>query len=182
MSDNPTDTSAPDDSEPSGAVRDDIGPGKTASEGTEYVSEPLDSVTDDEDGGGGGGGDGTGENETPAADLVQVNSQIIDAVQQTRSAMRVAGGDSSMTLDSGISYQKASQAAALAVQDATDYLRNVMTIASTAEGMALKLLIETKNPFYTQVLEAAQDAVSKAAQNLETVGASAIQVATTFPR
>jgi hypothetical protein len=120
--------------------------------------------------------------EAPAADLVQVNAQIIDALRQTRNAVRIDAGDTSKVVDAGVGYQKASQAAAFAVQDAADYLRNVMTIASTAEGMALKLMIETKNPFYSTVLTAAQGAVSSAAANLEAVGKSATAVATTFPR
>lgn len=115
-------------------------------------------------------------------DAVQVNSQIVDAVRQTRSAVRIDANDASRVVDAGISYQKASQAAALAVQDAADYLRNVMTIASTAEGMALKLLIETKNEFYAEVLAKAQNAVSAAADNLKAVGKSATEVATNFPR
>jgi hypothetical protein len=118
----------------------------------------------------------------PGTDAVQVNSQILDAVRQTRSAVRIDSGDTSKVVDAGVGYQKASQAAALAVQDATDYLRNVMTIASTAEGMALKLMLETKDPFYSTVLTEAQSAVSAAAANLEVVGKSATAVATSFPR
>jgi coenzyme F420-reducing hydrogenase alpha subunit len=85
-------------------------------------------------------------------------------------------------VDPGIAYQKAAQAAAFAVQDAADYLRNIMTIASTAQGVALKLFLETKDPFYEQVIQQAQSAVSSAANNLEAVGKSATSVATDFPR
>jgi hypothetical protein len=123
-----------------------------------------------------------GNTSPPANDPVQVNSQIVDAVRQTRNAVRIDAGDTSKVLDAGVGYQKASQAAAFAVQDATDYLRNIMTIASTAQGMALKLLIETKDMFYVEVLTNAQSAVSMAATNLENVGTSATSVATKFPR
>lgn len=124
------------------------------------------------------------EPETPTADSNQVlvNSQIVDAVKQTRDAVRIGSSDTSKVIDSGIAYQKASQAAAFAVQDATDYLRNIMAISSTAQGMALKLLLETKDPSYSQILTQAQTAVTMAATNLETVGMSAISVATDFPR
>lgn len=120
----------------------------------------------------------------PANDTNQVlvNSQIVDAVKQTRDAVRIGSSDTSKVIDSGIAYQKASQAAAFAVQDATDYLRNIMAISSTAQGMALKLFLETKDPLYSQVLTQAQTAVTMAATNLETVGMSAISVATDFPR
>ncbi|HEX8989194.1 MAG TPA: hypothetical protein VF816_14645 [Rhodocyclaceae bacterium] len=109
---------------------------------------------------------------------------LVEAVQQTRSALRVAASDTSKALDAGIGYQKASQAAAFAVQDATDFLRNVMTMAATAEGVALKLMIEHKEEaaMYTPILTAAQQAVAAAAENLKTVGTAATSVATGFPR
>ncbi len=113
---------------------------------------------------------------------LQVNSQIVDAVRQTRNAMRIDAGDMSRILDAGINYNKAGQAAAIAVQDAADYLRNVMTITSTAQGMALKLLLETKDPLYGQVLEKAIESTSKAVANFEAVGKSAASVASSFPR
>lgn len=138
------------------------------------------SATDPAEAGGSAASPAAGD--APGTDAVQVNSQILDAVRQTRSAVRIDSGDTSKVVDAGVGYQKASQAAALAVQDATDYLRNVMTIASTAEGMALKLMLETKDPFYSTVLTEAQSAVSAAAANLEAVGKSATAVATSFPR
>jgi len=115
-------------------------------------------------------------------DKVLVNSQIVDAVKQTRNAVRINSDDTSKVIDSGIAYQKASQAAAFAVQDATDYLRNIMSISSTAQGMALKLFLETKDPLYSQILTQAQTAVTLAATNLEAVGMSATTVANEFPR
>lgn len=125
-------------------------------------------------------------NQPGAADagLVTVNSQIVDAVQQTRNAVRIAADDTSKVLDAGIGYQKASQAAAFAVQDATDYLRNVMTIASTTEGIVMKLMIEHKEEaaLYLPILTAAQGAVSAAAAALTAVGTAATGVATNFPR
>lgn len=119
-----------------------------------------------------------------ATDLVKVNTQIVDAVQQTRNAVRISADDTSKVLDAGIGYQKASQAAAFAVQDATDYLRNVMTIASTTEGIVLKLMIEHKEEAaqYLPILTAAQGAVSAAAAALTAVGTAATGVASHFPR
>ncbi|BBL74898.1 hypothetical protein [Methylomagnum ishizawai] len=119
----------------------------------------------------------------PPSGAVLVNSQIVDAVRQTRNAVRIDQGDTSKVVDPGISYQKASQAAAFAVQDATDYLRNIMTISATAQGMALKLYLETKlSDPYLDVIAQAQKMVANAAANLEAVGKSAITVAKEFPR
>jgi len=124
----------------------------------------------------------------PGADLiqdapsVQVNTQIVDAVRQTRAAMRIDADDSSRMVDSGINYQKVGQATAFAVQDATDYLRNVAAIAATAQGVALKLVLETKDDFYFKVITEAQAILASAAANLEIVGKCATTVATEFPR
>lgn len=126
------------------------------------------------------------ETEGPGAsagnDKRLVNTQIVDAVKKTRDAVHINPDDKAKVVDSGVAYQKASQAAAFAVQDATDYLRNIMAISSTAQGMALKLFLETKDPSYVQIITQAQSAVTMAASNLETVGLSAISVATDFPR
>jgi hypothetical protein len=126
------------------------------------------------------------DNDTPqdgGSGMVKVNSQIVDAVRQTRNAVRIDASDTSKVVDPGIAYQKASQAAAFAVQDATDYLRNIMTIASTAQGMALKMYLETQVPTpWADIITEAQKAVTAAAENLEKVGQSATSVATNFPR
>lgn len=148
---------------------------------TDETKDPAESdiPKDNTDGAKEAAGSDTPTNDT---NQVLVNSQIVDAVKQTRDAVRIGSSDTSKVIDSGIAYQKASQAAAFAVQDATDYLRNIMAISSTAQGMALKLFLETKDPLYSQVLTQAQTAVTMAATNLETVGMSAISVATDFPR
>jgi hypothetical protein len=71
-----------------------------------------------------------------------VNPQIVDAVRTTTDFVYAEG-----TQDPGrgigtvyantIAYPKVSQAAAFAVQDATDYLRNIMTISGTAQNVSL---------------------------------------------
>lgn len=139
----------------------------------EMGDELLDSASDSD----------TGDSNLPADNgKLLVNAQIVDAVKQTRDAVHIGPDDKAKVVDSGVAYQKASQAAAFAVQDATDYLRNIMAISSTAQGMALKLFLETKDPTYVQIITQAQAAVTMAASNLETVGVSAISVATDFPR
>ena len=113
-----------------------------------------------------------GGNNVPA-----VNPQIVDAVQVTKSnVMDVAGEEGQ-----AIAYQKVAQAAAFAVQDSTDYLRNIETMSTAAQGVALTLMIQTQNPFYLQVITAAQEAVTAAQTNFAAVGSAASTVATEFP-
>ncbi|MBA4806085.1 hypothetical protein [Brevundimonas sp.] len=78
-----------------------------------------------------------------------VNTQIKDAVQtSTNWALGFAplenGTPSSATRVSAggvIAYDKATQAAALSVQDAADYQRNVMSISTTVQGKAMAMML-----------------------------------------
>lgn len=109
--------------------------------------------------------------------LTTVNPQILSAVSSTNSSVLGASKETG----AGVAYQKASQAAAFAVQDATDYLRNVMTVALTAQGIALKLMIEKKDPSYAPVLAAAHEAVTMAQAAFGAIGTTAGQVVSSFP-
>ena len=80
-----------------------------------------------------------------------------------------------------VAYQKVTQATAFAIQDATDYLRNVETISTAAQGVALTKLLAEQNPFYLTVLTAEQEAVVAAQANFTAVGAAATTVTTTYP-
>lgn len=109
--------------------------------------------------------------------LTTVNPQILSAVASTNKSVLGASKETGQ----GVAYQKVSQAAAFAVQDATDYMRNVMTVALTAQGIALKLMIEKKDPSYAPVLAAAQEAVTMANTAFGAIGATAGQVVANFP-
>jgi len=108
-----------------------------------------------------------------------VNPQILDAVTKTQGFVLKTAGDEGK----GIAYQKVSQAAAFAVQDATDYLRNIMTISMTAQGIALQKMVEApaQAAIYTPILEAAQQAVVTAQTNFAGVGTAAAGVVNAFP-
>jgi hydrogenase/urease accessory protein HupE len=70
------------------------------------------------------------------------------------------------------------QAAAMAIQDATSYLRNVETIAAVAMGVALAG--GEQDP--SKALAAARSAVAAALKNLEDVSTAAAKVLKEFPR
>jgi hypothetical protein len=124
---------------------------------------------------------------------IEVNGQIVDAVKTSTSA--VMGSfktypDQSVTPVHGtstvyantIAYPKISQAAAFSVQDATDYMRNIMTMSATAQGVILKLMVENeaKAPLYIPILQQVQAAVTASQENLEAVGKSAAAVLSSF--
>lgn len=112
--------------------------------------------------------------ETPA-----LNQQIVQAVDKSNQVVLGAA----TTEANGIAYQKVAQAAAFSVQDSTDYLRNIMTIAATAQGVCLKLMITEKEniPTYTDIMVQAQKAVIAAQANFAAVGADAGTVVSNFP-
>ena len=108
-----------------------------------------------------------------------VNPQLVDALNVV--------GKSTLTPEivsmegAGKAYQSVAQSVAIAVQDATDNLRNLSTISTTAQGVAMAQLLETKDPFYAQVLEQAQKMVADAADTFRTIGTNASDVLKGFP-
>lgn len=94
--------------------------------------------------------------------IQDVNPQILDAVKQsTQFAFGKGSGVSDQTegLSAGkeIAFNKVAQAVSYAVQDATDYQRNMMTILTTVQGQAFALMFadQSKIPQCTLILEAA---------------------------
>lgn len=92
-----------------------------------------------------GADDGAPKNST-------VNQQILDAVQASteyafglNNELQKKDGTKRLSAGVAIAYDKAAQAAALGVQDATDYERNVLSIASAAQGKALAMILAQQN-------------------------------------
>ena len=108
-----------------------------------------------------------------------VNAQILDAVNQTTSIVM----DSAVNQGTATAYQKVAQATAFAIQDATDYSRNIENIAMTAQGIIIAKMIEdeTTIPVYSLVLVTLQEMVAAASTNLAAVGTSATAVTNGYP-
>lgn len=69
------------------------------------------------------------------------------------------------------------QSAAVAVQDATDLLRNISTIETTVIGIAsAKWLADPANPSYEKIIKNATETISSAVENLAKVGENTAQV------
>ena len=115
-------------------------------------------------GGAAGGGGGGGANNTPLS--TALNPQIVQAVGTTNHAVLNGAGPGA----NGIAYQKVAQAAAYAVQDSTDYMRNIMSMASATTGVALqKMLVEKTTDPYADIINAATQAVTDAQQTFTNV-------------
>ena len=128
-----------------------------------------------------GGDNGGGAVMAPASSSAAggVNAQILDAVKQTTTMVM----SSAVNQGAATAYQKVAQATAFAVQDATDYSRNMENIAMTAQGIIVAKMLEDQSniPIYTPVLATLQEMVIAASTNLATVGATAATVTSTFP-
>lgn len=78
--------------------------------------------------------------------------------------------------------QAVAQSAAIAIQDATDNLRNLSTITTTAIGVALAQLLATGDPKYSKVIEEAQKVMVNGAENFASISEKATKVASDFPK
>lgn len=104
---------------------------------------------------------------------------IVDAISQAAQAV-MAPGDVAAS-GTGKAYQLVAQAAALAVQDAADSLRNVATLADTASAAALAQLLATGEPKYGQVIALAKTMKADALLSFDATVASAAKAVKTFP-
>jgi len=114
-------------------------------------------------------------NNTPLS--TALNPQIVQAVGTTNHAVLNGAGPGA----NGIAYQKVAQAAAYAVQDSTDYMRNIMSMASATTGVALqKMLVEKTTDPYADIIKAATQAVTDAQQTFTNVGTASSGVVKDF--
>lgn len=108
-----------------------------------------------------------------------VNSQVIDVINQTQAA--TMGHQVVLTSGAGKAYQSVAQSTAIAVQDATDALRNISTIATTAAGVAMAQYLATGEPKYTDALQNAQAMMKNATQDFADIGSTAASILKAFP-
>lgn len=79
------------------------------------------------------------------------------------------------------SYQLVAQSAALAVQDATDHIRNVNTIGAAAMGAGIANFLTTGNPQHIDTLHEQTKALNEeAVSNFKSVGDNASSVVNTY--
>jgi len=113
-------------------------------------------------------------------DPVAVNAQLVDVINQTQAA--TMGPQVVLTSGAGKAYQSVAQSAAIAVQDATDMLRSMSTIATTASGVAIAQMLATPpNPGAPDALAAAQTLLTGATADYAAIGAAAAAILKEFP-
>ena len=81
----------------------------------------------------------------------------------------------------GKAYQSVTQSTAIAIGDATSYLRNIETIATAAAATAMAQFLATKNAQYLEIIPVALLTVTTATTQFATISADAIVIANTYP-
>jgi len=108
-----------------------------------------------------------------------VNPQVIDAINQSQTAAMSA--QVVLTSGAGKAYQSVAQSAAIAVQDATDALRNISTITTTAAGVIIaQMLVNPASPS-AKVLPMLQQVMTDATADYAAIGAAATAIVNEFP-
>lgn len=87
------------------------------------------------------------------------------------------------TEGAGKAYQSVAQSTAIAIQDATDNLRNINTIGATVLGVAMAKALEDPATAeqYQPIITMAESMVASAAGNFLTIGQNAAQVLEGYP-
>jgi hypothetical protein len=117
------------------------------------------------------------EADTPEAPAV--DPAIVDAIRQGQDA--TMGTQVLLASGGGRAYQVVAASAAIAIQDATDMLRNISTVSTTAIGVAMAQMLE--GDFTAQqTLEAAQEALNNATTNYAAICAAAATSLKGFPQ
>jgi len=113
-------------------------------------------------------------------DNVGAGSQALNPMNQAQTA--AAYPEILYQSGAGKAFQMVAQSAALAVQDATDNLRNVSTLSTTAIGVAISQLMSSGDfKTWGPVILAAQEIVKQSATDFERIGQYAAQVVKGFP-
>ncbi|XOV80980.1 MAG: hypothetical protein ACFHVJ_08520 [Aestuariibacter sp.] len=113
-------------------------------------------------------------------DLTQVNPKAVNTVEALQQATLV--GSVSKHSGAGKAYQSVAQSTAIAVQDATDSLRNVSTMSTTAMGVAMAQMLATGDVAkYSPIIEQANSMMEKSAENFNTIGTNAGKLLQNFP-
>lgn len=113
-------------------------------------------------------------------DLANVNTKILKTVDAVRQASLT--GEVISCSGAGKAYQSVAQSSAIAIQDATDQLRNFGTIGATAAGVAVAQMLATGDVAkYTPILKEINTMLENSANNYSTVGKKATGMIANFP-
>jgi len=107
-----------------------------------------------------------------------VNPKVLDIITQAQAAT-ILNPKIVTTSGNGKAYQSVAQSAAIAIQDATDALRNISTIATTASGVAIaQALAEKPN---APAMQEIQQMMTTAIQDYTAIANATVAMLNAFP-
>ncbi|RBP53107.1 hypothetical protein [Arenicella xantha] len=113
-------------------------------------------------------------------DITKVNPQILNSIEAVQQASMT--GTVISHSGAGKAYQSVAQSTAIAIQDATDTLRNFNTIGTTAAGVAVAQMIATSDTeTFGKVMAQINTMLTDSATNFKTVGDNASNILESFP-
>jgi hypothetical protein len=107
------------------------------------------------------------------------NSTTIDAVVTVNDAVNSI--ETITAQGAGKAYQAVAHSTSISIQDGTDYMRNVLTIATAGIGVATAQLIATKDMTYAEIISKIQEGVNGAVTTVKSIGVNAGGVLKDFP-
>ena len=113
------------------------------------------------------------------SDPTNVNAQIVDMIDHSQRATMAP--QIVLTGGAGKAYQAVAQAAAIAIQDAADALRNATTVANAASATALSQFLASGDPRYLDALPYVGAMIDKAIADFEAIGTAASGMLKNFP-
>jgi len=113
-------------------------------------------------------------------DITNVNPQILQAIEAAQQASMT--GTVITHAGAGKAYQSVAQSTAIAIQDATDTLRNFSTIGTTAAGVAVAQMVATGDTAtFTAVMAQIDMMLKDSTHNYKEVGKNASDILSSFP-
>jgi len=110
-----------------------------------------------------------------------VNVQVLDLIRFNRES--VTSPEATWESGSGKAFQYVAQATAMAIQDATDNLRNIGTISTTAIGVAMAQMMNSGDlQTWGPVIRTAQALATNSAVDFQKIGESAATILKSYPR
>lgn len=114
------------------------------------------------------------------SDMTTIHPQLLDTMTQVRAAVNYP--EIAVETGSGKAFNFVAQAAAMAIQDATDNLRNLSTVSTTAIGVAMTQLVSSGDLHtWGPIVTLAQGLVSSSAQDFTNIGTQAAEMLRNFP-
>lgn len=114
--------------------------------------------------------------------IVPAGSSTPAAPASATSAAAAAPSAPSSLPGVALAHDAVAQSAAIAIQDATTYLRAVGSVSAAGIAVCVEQLVKTKNPEWATLITLLNTTVTQASATFTAIGSAATGVLTAFPK